>query len=263
MKKTVLILFILISFALLSAQNDEQYQYNHGRPTSRGIDYYVKTNTENFIKEYQAFIEDTLYNYNIGTVDFRTYKDYVDYNPLELGFFSIPDEIEINNQEKYCDYDIKFVNKHKKRNLDENDVFVKGTVMHELTHDYFYQIKKEMQMHDIHYDIAYSNIIYYPNTEIEFGAKFIEEGICTYVQEKMQESVPLTPYKPNNVNDITNKDNLYFVVYKYSYFYLQDYLDKATKHFGGIKEGIINLLANKPPTYKELLNPNIFFNRLH
>ncbi len=67
MKKKVSILLILFSFALLSAQNDEQYQYKHCRPTSKGIYYYVKTNIENFIKEYQAYIEDTLYNYNIGT----------------------------------------------------------------------------------------------------------------------------------------------------------------------------------------------------
>ena len=261
MKKIASILLILFSFALLSAQNVEQYQYKHGKPVSKGIDYYVKKNVDNFVNEYQAFIKDTLYNYYISTADFR---DYADYDSLELGRFYIPDEIVINNEEEYYDYDIKYLSRFKRRIINEYNIFVKGVAMHELTHDYFYQIILEMRMDTtVHVDIAYNNFRIYPNEESRFTSEFIEEGVCNYVMIKMQESVPYEKYILTDINDIINKKKIYNVKYQYSYFYLQNFLDNTIQQYGRIKEGIEILLANKPPTYEELLTPNLFFNRLH
>lgn len=261
MKKIFLILLFLLPFGLLSLQKEEPALYKHGKPTSRGIDYYIKTNKENFVKEYQTFIKDTLYNYYVSADNFNTFPDN---DSLELGRFYIPDEIIINNEEKYCDYEIKFVSKFKKRILTEYDMFVKGVVMHELTHDYFYQIILEMRMDTtMHVNTAYNNFRMFPSRESGFASEFIEEGICNYVAVKMQEKVQYTIYDLTNINDITNKENMFNIKYRYSEEYVKDFLDLTTKQYGRVKEGIKILLANKPPTYEEMLNPNLFFNRLH
>ena len=69
-------------------------------------------------------------------------------------------------------------------------------------------------------------------------------------------------YFPDTKADLLNKKNVFDVKYKYSSQYLKDFLDITTKQYGSIKIGIEMLLENNPPTYLEIINPNMFFYRL-
>jgi hypothetical protein len=253
MYKIVIILFLFLL-------QQKELSYHSGKPTSKGVDEYIKTNESAFVKEYQIFVKDTLYNYYIHTQNFT---EFADYDSIELGRFYIPDEIIITNETKYKDYSIDHFSKFKRKFLNENDQFVKAVVMHELTHDYFYQIILEMRMQNKYISPEYNNIILLPNNENSYGTNFIEEGVCEYVPIKMGEKLLYDNVEiPDNISQLLDNTNIFKFKYKYSSEYVKNYLDSTTIKYGTLKSGIQILLSNKPPTYKEIMNPNLYFNRL-
>ena len=252
---------ILLSLLILSPQKANEYPYKNGVPTSKGIEYYIKINEQKIVNQYQAFVKDTLYDYYISTDDLSLYMDY---DSLESGRFYIPNEVIITNELKYTDYELEFVSKMKRKTLIENNQFVKAVLIHELTHVYFYQVMDEMKIKEMNVSPEYNyGIRLYPNFESKFGSEFIEEGICEYAVQKMNESVPyLNIYKPQTKDELYSTYNTVNVKYKYSSWYVKDFLDQMIRDYGSIKIGIMIILSNKPPTYEEILNPNLYFNRL-
>lgn len=261
MRKLIIIFLTLLpGFLFLATEKDKQYPYKNGIPTSKGILYYVKVNEEKIVNEYYGFIKDTLYSYYIEVDDLSLYTDY---DSLESGRFYIPDEIIITSELKYTDYELKFLPKWKRNSLVENNEFVKAVMIHELTHVYFYQIIQEMQIRNMEVAYEYTNFRIIPMRETYFGSEFIEEGVCEYITQKSGEVIPYQNITtPKTREEILDKNNSTNIKYKYSSAYVKDFLDLTTKQYGSIKEGIIILLRNKPPTYEEILYPNLFFNRL-
>lgn len=252
----------LLLFCVLLFIPQKQYPLKYGKPTSKGIDDYIKTNQYKFVDEYQAFIKDSLYNdVFFSTEDFRKRTDY---DTLTLGITEMHRnyscEIFIDNEPKFTGYDLNQLTKWEKNFLNEYDQFVKATIFHELTHIYILQCFLIMHMKNMYIDQEYDReaILIYPNYEMKFGSEFIQEGICEYLIRKKGEIIPYEKnYIPETKEEIIDRKNIFKVQYQYSSYYLKHFLDSA-----GLKNGIFILFANKPPTYEEILKPNLFFNRL-
>jgi hypothetical protein len=246
-------LLILLLFTI--PQVRQKYPLKHGRPTTRGIEQYVEEQSEAVIREYQEFIGDTLYNIYIYTADL-TENGYND--SMELGRY-YPNEIFITNTEVFMAYELKDLTRVSRNRVSASNLFVKSTIIHELTHDYVNQLSIEMSQEDhINVHRSYQTFFRIYRKPNEMGAKFIEEGICEYVTGKMGEIIPpKKPFIPKNISDLTNKENTFNVYYKYSAYYLSGFLDTT-----GIERGIKILLHNPPPNSEEILNPELFFTRL-
>lgn len=250
-------LFILLSFLFLSFSQDKYiYPYKYGKPTTAGIKQYVYDNEENFIAEYSAFVHDTIYDASFNT---DKLSEYYNSDSNELGCFFYPNSITITNEEMFLDYELSRVNKYNRKSLIESNRFVKGTVMHEMTHVYFYQIIREMQYEKMKVNALYrNNINIFPNNT--YGAEFIEEGVCEYVAELMDEIVPCKYiYKPKNLNEIIINRNQYEIKYRYSRIYVKGFL---SQYSDSLKTGIKILLRNEPPTTEEMLTPEIYYQKL-
>lgn len=233
----------------------EEYPLKNGKPTSEGIEQYIEDKGDSLIIEYENFIGDTLFNVWIYAEDLAQY-DIQD--SLELGRY-YPHEIFINTSEKFLAYELADLPRWRRAFMDESNKFVKATVMHELTHEYIYQISLEMQMIDrISVYRAYQTYIWIIRTHETFGSTFIEEGLCEYISGKMGEIIPpKKPIIPENIEELIDRKNRYRYQYKYSSYFLESFLDTT-----GFKRGVKILLHNPPPTYKEILEPDRFFSRL-
>ncbi|MFO7933464.1 MAG: hypothetical protein R6U78_05210 [Bacteroidales bacterium] len=250
MKRLIIILLLLNPVG-----DQEQYPLKNGRPTSEGIEQYIEDKGDSLIIEFENFIDDTLFNVWIYAEDLTLYDIH---DSLELGRY-YPHEIFINTAEKFQAYELGDLSRLKRAFTEESNKFVKATVMHELTHEYIYQIGVEMQMLDqISVHRAYHTYIWIIRTYENFGSTFIEEGICEYVTGKMGEIIPpRRPELPRNVEELIDRKNRYEFQYKYSAHYLKPFLDTT-----GLKRGVKILLHNPPPAYEEILEPEQFFNRL-
>ena len=92
----------------------------------------------------------------------------------------------------------------------------------------------------------------------DLGYKFIEEGICEYVNVKMKQTISLKrPYIPKKLSDLSKPENAHDILYKYSTYCIEEFLDTT-----GLKRGIKILLHNRPPSSEEILEPELFFARL-
>jgi hypothetical protein len=255
----VTIFYNLLFLFYFSFVPQEQYPYHSGRPTTPGINYYVKTQQENIVKDLQFFLKDTIFNYYI-TSDYL--PNYQGYNK-ELGRTYYPDDIIITNEPKYRDYDIHRLSKLKKMSLTENDRFCKEVIIHELIHVYCAQVQIEMRYDSISINSEYSNFNIFPSREKNFGVEFIEEGIAEYVPQKMEEAMSYeNDYAPKTVEEITNPLNRTEVIYKYGSQYIKNFLDISIEMYGNIKPAIIIIYSNRPPTYQEILNSKLYFDRL-
>lgn len=248
-------MYIIILFLLVPLMEQQDYPLKNGRPTSKGIDRYVEENAERLIHEFQEFIDDTLYNTNIYTDDL---SKNIDQNPLELGNY-YPNEIFINNAEIFLAYELGMLSRKSRDTIHNTNLFVKTAVLHELMHHYFYQLGIEMLRRDsIRVDRAYQSFFKIYSYRDEPGPRFIEEGVCEYVTQKMKESIfQRRPYIPRKPSDLSKEENAYYVFYNYSAYYLSEFLDSK-----GLKRGVKILLHNSPPSTEEILDPELFFARL-
>ena len=249
MKPLVFILLLLFSAP-------HEYPLKHGKPTPKGVEMYVEDNRDSLIAEYQDFINDTLW------LDVWLYAedltDYVEHDSLELGRYWYGEAV-ISMDTLFKAYEIADFSKIRRRMEPETNAFVKSTIFHELTHHYIVQVGKELEFIDsIKVHKSYETGIWIIHNYAMFGSTFIEEGICEYLVEKMGEVIPpKRRYIPKTHSDLIATKNRYKVVYKYSASYLQTFLDTA-----GFKKGIKILISNDPPNYNEILNPDLFFERL-
>jgi len=248
------LVFILLLLNPINVSND--YPLKHGKPTSNGIKRYVEVERDSLVIEYQKHINDTLFDVWIYAKDLT---DYVNQDSLELGRYYPNEEIIISTAELFIAYELADLSNFKRALIEESNKFVKSTVFHELTHDYINQITREMQYVDkINVDMSYQTNIWIIKTHEMFGSTFIEEGLCEYMTENMGEIIPpKRVFIPKTIEDIMNRNNKYMVNYKYSSHYLKLFLDTI-----GFKVGVKILLHNSPPTYEEILKPDLFFSRL-
>lgn len=249
MKKLIFILlFVPLSYA-------DDYPLKDGKPTSKGIEQYIEDKADDLVREFQDFIGDTLYNVWIYAENLMQYEIH---DSLELGRY-FPNEIMITTEELFLAYELADLTRSQRASITETNKFVKSTVFHELTHEYINQIRLEMlHIDNINVHKAYQTYIWILRSHETFGSVFIEEGICEYMSEKMGEIIsPKNVPMPKSVEDLTKKENKYWINYKYASLFVKRFLD-----LNGLKRGIKIFLYNPPPTYDELLNPELYYNRL-
>ena len=260
--------FLLINTLIISTfqqSSQQELQYENNIPSTIGIDNYIKLNENKLLIEYEKYLKDTMFiNVEITTEDLSKRNDYdlLEYGRTEI-YSNHSCVVIINNIIKFADYSINTLNiKGKKKYFHDNDKFINTVVFHELTHVYIQQeilLLKSMNKLNNFYNI----IQIYPNTEMKFGEEFIQEGICEYmVNNKKEVVVNNNIFIPATKEDLLLNTNVYLVKYQYASIYLKEFLDLTTKQYGKIKYGIDILLENNPPTYEEILNPNLYFNRL-
>ncbi len=250
----VFLKFLIIAVVLILPKSDINYN-RKGEPSSKGIYEFVSKNQTQILNEYMYKI-DTLYtDVYIEVIDFR---DLYDYNTLELGRFYVPNAVMITCEEKFAAFEFKDLSKYTQKNFQPYENTVKGVIFHELTHAYVYQLQIIMRYDSISVASDYITIRLLPTISSNFGADFIEEGICEYAVILTGEKLPYKyVYIPKTEGDILNKDNEVLIKYQYSVFFLEDFLNQK-----GLKEGIKILLRNSAPTYDEILEPKKFFERL-
>lgn len=242
--KTITILLLLLFF-----QTKIEFI---GKPTTEKINAYIKENEYQFIVDYQNFIGDTLNDVYIVSDDLSTYYNH---NELELGYFYFPNEIIITNEELFLEYRLKNLSKFKKNIYGRSNQFVYAVVMHELTHFYFQQIITEAKANNIAIDRAYTSTLrLYPYSQ--YGAEFIEEGLCEYIPIKMGEIIASENYQPT-VKEIVDNQNDYSIKYGYSSQYISSFVDSL-----GLKETILLLIRNQPPSLAEICDKDKFLRRL-
>lgn len=242
-------IFYFLLFIIFCTQKDPMYN-RQNMPSTWGITQYVEKNEKNIIDQYEQSI-DTLYDVYIYVENLGRNND--------LGNFYIPDQIVITNQEQYIGYNFNDLFPSQKKYF-RNERTVNSVIFHELSHAYIYQITTLIK-HDTTLTLfpAYDNFVTIPNSELRYGALFIEEGICEYIVSILNESIIIKkPYIPKTKKNLLNKNYEFLIKYEYSAYYLKDFLDKY-----GIKEGIKILTTNKPPTFEEILKPDLYFNRLN
>lgn len=244
-------IFFILLISFYVGKEDPLYN-KQGRPSTYGIEQYVAKYQENIIKEYEYRI-DSVYDVYIFTKNLTK-----EGSPEDLGNFYLPDYIIITNEEKYVAYEFKDLSKYKQRAINYTERTIKAVIFHELTHAYVNQTVLIRRNRNEYVSPEYGMIRMFPVPGHQFGSDFIEEGICEYVVYYLNESSPLKNVPvPENATDLIDQKNMINNLYYYSVVYLKEFLDKE-----GVKKGIEILLSNRPPTYDEILNPKLFFNRL-
>lgn len=234
----------------------QDYPLKKGKPTSMGIEQYIEDKSDFILMEYQNYIKDTLHNVWIYAKDL---SGYLINDSLDLGW-CYSNEIYITTSELFFAYEMADLSaKQKVKNAGINK-FVKSAVIHELTHNYMNQIS--LEMHSVDSILVYKS---FQNTyqwvlsaQESFGRSFIEEGLCEYITEMMGEILPPKRiFIPESIEDLLDSRNVYELKYKYSTIYLKPFLDQTE-----FKKAVKILFHNAPPTYREILEPDLYFNRL-
>lgn len=260
--KIILIFFLL--FTHFSPQQKQRLEYKNGVPTTLGIDRYVNSiqNQKDFINEYQKLIKDSLYNdifFHTETPPKEKKRPPLAYNLISLSYSC---EIVVNNQENYKAFTYDTL---KANQFTQEDNFLKATIFHEISHYYFYQCMLEMEkIQHVEVNQYYTYYIsMFPNRELQYGSKFIEEGLCEYIVQKWKLCPEFIEYLiPQRKSDFEDSSLDFDLQYVYASKYLKDFLDLTTKQYGSLKEGIKIILSNNPPNYNEILHPELYFNRL-
>lgn len=249
--ETLITIWILVIQVGIS----EDYPLINGKPTSNGIKLYVEQNSDSLVREFQEFVEDTLYNVWIYADEL---KEQEGSECIELGRF-YPHEIYITTAELFEAYELDDLSPEQRGGLRECNKFVKAAIIHELTHEYVDQIGIEMQsVYNIHVDKSYQTGIWIVNSPKIFGSSFIEEGISEYLTGKMGELIPPSHVEvPVTIDELIDRDKEFMFKYKYASAFLKSFLDST-----GFKKGVQILLHNPPPSYEEILHPDLFFRRL-
>jgi hypothetical protein len=270
--KTAMLKTFLIFIIFLYAQNvqlaDNKYlqerfkiEYANGRPTTMGIDWYInnKQNQQNFLREYQKIIKDSIYN----DIFFRTETPKKKTSILAYNLLTSNScEIIVNNRESYRAFEYDST---KLWDYTDEDYFLKATVMHEISHYYFYQVIIEMQrIRNINVNVYYTADLYmFPNQELQYGSKFIEEGFCEYVIQRFNLTPEFVNVRiPQYKKDFEDQSANFDIQYIYSSKYLWNFLDMSIGLTGSVKEGLMIILNNRPPNYQEMLKPAMYFDRL-
>jgi len=243
---------LILTVLLLLPQQELEYKW--GRPTSKGVDKYIEANEYQFIIDYQNHVGDTLYFEPFISTD--DLSDYVSYSRGEAGFFERPDNVVIHNRANYIDYELRLLSDFRKSQYREANKFVRGVVMHELTHAYIYQIQV-VQGHLKQLEYEWRQGLRMLPVD-NYYTEFIEEGICEYVAADMGTIIPYDEDVVLIKNDLSNSNrNSYEIKYRYASQYVSVLIKKY-----GLKPAIELIVANKPPSKEEILKPRLYYDRL-
>jgi len=173
-----------------------------------------------------------------------------------MGYFERPDNIIISNEPRYIDYEVQRLSEYEKNRYREATQFVRGVVIHELTHCYFYQIIMIAQYNKkLEYEWR-QGLRMIPVDD--YGTDFLEEGICEYVVEMMGEMIVSTEVKTINKSDLSTANrNNQEIKYGYSRQFVKPIVDEY-----GLKAAVFLIVYNKPPTEEEILKPQLYYDRL-
>jgi len=244
--KVLLVLLVLLC--------QQELEYKWGRPTSKGIDNYIETNWQQFITDYQNHVGDTLYYQPFIETD--DLSDYTGFNQGEAGFFERPDNILIHNQATYIDYELRLLSDFRKSRYREANMFVRGVVMHELTHAYIYQILV-IRGHEKQLEYEWRQGLRMLPVD-NYYTEFLEEGICEYVAADMQTIIPYDQKVVITKTDLNHANRNH---YEIKYRYASQFVGVLIKKYG-LKPAIEIMVANKPPSREELLAPQTYYDRL-
>jgi hypothetical protein len=103
-----------------------------------------------------------------------------------------------------------------------------------------------------------------PNRKSYYASEFIEEGICEYVVMKLREGI-FSEYRLNcpgsniaaEIKKFNQQQNTYTIRYQYSRTYVQKLFENTS-----FRKALLNILTNKPPSYEELMCPDLYYKRL-
>ena len=243
-------------------QKSYKLQHFDGVPTSYGIDAYINSpiNQKKFIAEYQTLIKDSIYN----DIFFRTETPKTKNSALAYNVISLNSDCEIvvTNLERYRAFEYYDSLEYM---YGDDDNFLKATVFHEISHYYFAQVILEMtRVKHLKVNEYYTlNIYQFPNQELQYGEKFIEEGFCEYLIQRFG----LCPYFknisiPTNKAELLNPKKSFDYQYMYSSWMLRHYLDSCINTDGNVKHGLMQIVSDRPPNYTEVLQPKLYYHRL-
>jgi len=237
----------IILFLLLFSIQDIEYKF--GKPTTKGIDYYVDLHWFDFIEDFEASVQDSIFGLFISTDNLRGYEQH------ELGYFQPPNSIVVTNEERYIDYELNMMSDFKKSQYRETNQFVRAIVMHEICHAYFYQLLKLCDKGDsLEYEFRLGLHIV---PQDFYGTEFCEEGICEYVVETMGERIAYDEKVRITANKLINNRNSYEVKYRYASQFVKPIVDSL-----GIRNAILTIVSNKPPSNEEILKPEFYYKRI-
>lgn len=224
----------------------------NGFPTKEGIEAYVRDSSDRTIEDFEKFFGVEINDFYMYTDNMKEY--YLEDSAYsELGNY---DEMNrcavITSEDKYLGYNLRDTKKWKLGDIELSNKFVRGVMIHEISHRYISQVINEMKTCNSHVSKEYSSIIHKTN-----GTKFIVEGINEYCSNKMGEVFVRRNYIPQTLEDISEKNNCYLVYYHYSSQTIAKFLDEK-----GLRKGIELLVSNSPPTFEEILKPQKFFARI-
>jgi hypothetical protein len=268
MKTILLILLVCNSFSTTEVLPQKtRLLYPDDSPTTYGIQQYVnnRENQDKWFREYQELIRDTLYNdiqyqtekFNKST-DNRHDPDVLAYIDL---FQSSDAVVHVDIRERYRGLELKTFKPYRT----EDDYFLRSTIYHEISHYYFFQCQMELtRVRHLHVDQYWcKDLILLPQAELRYGQHFIEEGLCQYLVQLWGESPEFkTIVVPVDQRDFQKPDKEFDLVYKYASKYLKPYLDSCIRVDGRVKQGVLQILEHRPPNYKEILEPHLYFDRL-
>ena len=244
--------FVLVSLFATA----QKYPLNEqGKPTTEGIEQYVKDNEENFIVDFEKYVKDTIYQAFFSVEDLT---QYVRYKGWEQGWHEGGGNIILSNKEEYVGYSLKHLSKFERSQFIETNAFVRGTALHELTHCYIEQISRKLLSKGIEVEKEYLPSNPFSKDYSTIYSDFIEDGIAEYISKEMGEIIlPKKLFVPKNIEEFLDTTKIYHSRYQYAYKYVKDFLN-----FYGVKNGIGILIANPSPTEKEIFNSDIYFRRL-
>jgi hypothetical protein len=255
-KKILFLSLIFLILPLFCSQTTQKYPLTKkGIPSKQGIELYVRDNENRFISDFQKLVHDTVYDVYLSVDNVSRYTG----EDGTLGYCipggSTASEIMITNEEKFLAYEVSMLSKYQRRTIIEANNFVKGVIFHEMTHNYFSQVIKEMRMNGMKIANDYNDFTMIPRKI--FGEKFIEEGVAEYVNVKIGEEIVRQDYTPETIEEITDPQNKENILYRYSAQYLKPFID-----YYGIKKAIQILVSNPPPSIDEIFYPAKFYSRL-
>jgi hypothetical protein len=251
--KTIIIA-LLVTLSVMAVSQDRDRDYRWGRPTTKGIEKYVDANWFVFISDYQDFIKDTLfYEPFISTDDL---SEYCRYSGAELGYFEYPDNVVVTNEPRYIDYELQRLNEFRRQEYRETNRFVRGVVMHELTHCYFYQQMMAVKQGDSLHNDFKQGLGMMPVDN--FSTEFIEEGFCEFVTLDIGEMIGSDEKIVLTRNDLSQtRRNNYDVKYRYS----RQFVSAIIKTYG-LQQAIRLVVSHAAPSQEEILKPELYYQRL-
>ncbi len=239
---------VVVASLLTAAQ---KYPLNKNRnPTATEVIEYIKA-------------KDTLINNRFDEkFDVRTHylpfvpgaaDKYIDYYEGERGLYlgrRGEEKAIIDTVESYGYYSLKDIPEKKKDSTVLLYGSLRGTMIHEKAHAFFFQIKSRLEKKEIRH-------FYHDFNRFYFSQSFIAEGVAQYCTYKMGEVIIPEKYHPSDTLENLIDEKASELKYQYALYYLKDFLD-----FFGLKEGTKILLTNPPPRKDELIHPLKYYRRL-